>query len=56
MAKYCPVRERNVLYLDCLECEEQDCLSPHASITRGSRQLKGKENGYQCTQYENSNS
>lgn len=27
MAKFCPVRKRKVLYLDCLECEEQNCVS-----------------------------
>lgn len=25
MAKYCPIRERKVLYLDCVECEEKEC-------------------------------
>jgi hypothetical protein len=25
MSKYCPLLERNVVYLDCLECDERIC-------------------------------
>lgn len=25
MAKYCPILKRNVVYLDCLECEDKLC-------------------------------
>lgn len=25
MAKFCPVQNRKVLYLECLECEEKEC-------------------------------
>ena len=25
MSKYCPLLERNVVYLDCLECEDKIC-------------------------------
>lgn len=25
MAKYCPVKNGAVLYLECMECEEREC-------------------------------
>ena len=25
MAKFCPVQNRKVLYLECLECEQKEC-------------------------------
>lgn len=25
MAKYCPVKDGYVLYLDCLECDDKEC-------------------------------
>lgn len=27
MSRYCPVLKRNVVYLVCLECEEEECLT-----------------------------
>lgn len=35
MSKYCPVYNCNVLYLDCLECEEKVC--------RGEKKMQGKK-------------
>lgn len=25
MSRYCPILERNVVYLDCLDCDEKLC-------------------------------
>ena len=25
MSKYCPISQHNVVYLECLECEEKPC-------------------------------
>lgn len=25
MAKYCPILDRKVVYLDCLECDDKQC-------------------------------
>lgn len=25
MSKYCPIHKRNVVYLDCLECDTKEC-------------------------------
>lgn len=26
MSKYCPVLQRKVVYLDCMECEDKPCI------------------------------
>lgn len=31
MSKYCPVVKRKVVYLDCLECDDKQCLKPTAN-------------------------
>lgn len=32
MAKYCPITNSYVLYLDCLECEEKECENEKENI------------------------
>jgi hypothetical protein len=32
MSKYCPILERNVVYLDCLDCDEKLCEKTMDSI------------------------
>lgn len=39
MAKICPVTKKYVLYLDCLECEEKECMN-----NRNSSNIDSKEN------------
>lgn len=29
MSQYCPIVKRNVLYLECLECEDKVCRNPN---------------------------
>lgn len=37
MSKYCPIYDKKVLYLDCLECEEKEChATNHAPLKKGS--------------------
>lgn len=33
MAKFCPVQNRKVLYLECLECEEKECRKKKVAQT-----------------------
>ena len=48
MSKYCPIAQRPVLYLDCLECEEKICKEKeakeqwnHQKFSSGSGQSSG---------------
>lgn len=37
MAKYCPIINGPVLYLECLECEEKECKKPSNNNTESNK-------------------
>ena len=39
MAKYCPILNRKVVYLDCLECDDKQCEQP-----KTKQEEKGEQN------------
>ena len=43
MAKYCPLRNGPVLYLDCLECEDKVCKEKDKARSNEGSDTKPKE-------------
>lgn len=40
MAKFCPILNRKVVYLDCLECDDKQCKNPKTT----QKEEKGEQN------------
>lgn len=41
MAKFCPVQNRKVLYLECLECEQKECRKENTKrVFSGEKQKR----------------
>ena len=41
MAKFCPILNRKVVYLDCLECDDKQCEHPKIKT---KQEEKGEQN------------
>lgn len=43
MSRYCPVLKRNVVYLVCLECEEEECLTMGSAAEKREEEIDSRE-------------
>lgn len=43
MAKFCPVQNRKVLYLECLECEQKECRKENTKRVLSGEETKTKK-------------
>ena len=46
MAIYCPLVNRKVIYLDCLECEDKVCKKRDTKIIQKDKSGKEKEKSH----------
>lgn len=52
MSKYCPILNRKVVYLDCLECDEKICQKETMDQSK-TNQIRAKGRSSLSTQKEN---
>lgn len=43
MSQYCPLLKRNVVYLECLECDNKVCKEEYEDINSNITQTKKEE-------------
>lgn len=43
MSQYCPLLKRNVVYLECLECEDKVCKEIPEDINQNNMQERKEE-------------